>query len=59
MEGVAQERRERRAMWKVSTFEILGSSGRIASYFGGRVTDVARFIRDGWFHSAALWWSDD
>jgi len=46
-------------MGKLSTFEILGSSGRVCLLFGGRVTGVDRFIRNGWFDSPALWWPDD
>jgi hypothetical protein len=57
--GVTQARRERRAMRKLKTFRILGSSGRECLLFGGRVTDVDRFALNGWFHSPALWWPDD
>jgi hypothetical protein len=57
--GVTQARRERRAMRKLKTFQILGSSGRVCLLFGGRVADIDRFARNGWFDSPPLWWPDD
>jgi hypothetical protein len=50
---------EGRAIAKLSTFQILGSSGRICLLLGGRVADVSRVSVDGWYHSPALWWPDD
>jgi hypothetical protein len=54
-----QALRELRELRRLSTFQILGSSGRVCLLFGGRVTDVDRFALDSFYHSPALWWPDD
>lgn len=56
-----RERRERRAMATLSTFELLGRSGRSYVLLHGSVADAHRFHfgAGGWFQSPTLWWPDD
>jgi hypothetical protein len=53
------ERRERRAIAKLSTFPILRSSGRSYLLFRGQVEDVVRFSDGRWYQSPPLRWPDD
>jgi hypothetical protein len=52
-------RRERRELAKLSTFELLGRSGRSYLLSRGAVSDASRFVFDGQFQSPTLSWPDD
>ena len=57
----ADDRRQRRALSRLPTFELLGRSGRSYLLFHGSVIDAQRFrfAEGGWFQSPTLWWADD
>jgi hypothetical protein len=56
-----RNRRERRAMGRVRTFELLGRSGRSYLLLEGSVADAERFEfgEGAWFQSPTLWWPAD
>jgi hypothetical protein len=54
-----RQRRRRKEFDRLTTFELLGQSGRSYLLFGGAVEDAGRFTFSGWFQSPTLWWPED